>query len=155
MTFSLPVIWLCSLPVMWLSIKPPKLAFFWALHLLARRTMTHVYMYVFMHVMHTWQWNSGAHLSAFVHYAMHDWVLCVSYDLRSCASTAAVASWEAVNETWMDDGNLIMINYSHDVAVMFCRVPASTVDPRVLWSSLYGPQCLVDCLYYLRKGSLF
>ena len=92
----------------------------------------------------------------FVHYAMHDWVfLCVYVTYAHAHQQQQLESWEAVNETWMDDGNLIMINYSHDVAVMFCHVPASTVASRVLWSSQEVPKWVLDCLYYLRKGGLF
>ena len=42
-----------------------------------------------------------------------------------CAYVSSLELQEAVNETWMDDGNLIMTNYSHVATAMFCQIPAS------------------------------
>ena len=147
-----------SLLVMWLSIKPPKLAFCWAFHLLTRRTRTHLCLHtrVTMHACLAVEfWSSSECILCTMQCMIRCFVCHVTY--VHAHQHQQLESWEAVNETWMDDGNLIMINYSHDVAVMFCHVPVSTVASRVrvLWSSQEVPKWVLDCLYYLRKGGLF
>ena len=111
-TSQLPVTWLfhflsydCSLPVMWLSIKPPKLAFCWAFHLLTRRTRTHLCLHtrVPMHACLAVEFWSSSECILCTMQCMIGY-FCVSCDLRSCASTAAVrilggSEWD-LNGRW-------------------------------------------------------